>query len=50
MLLAASNETHDQVELLVAPDNAKLGSRVQFGDATFNGEPATANQVHKNKY
>ena len=50
MLLAASNETHDQVELLVAPDNAKLGSRVQFGDATFNGEPATANQVHKKKY
>ena len=47
MLLAASNETHDKVELLVAPENAKLGSRVVFGDAAFNGEPASANQVQK---
>lgn len=50
MLLAASNETHDKVELLVAPENAKLGSRVVFGDAAFNGEPASANQVQKKKY
>jgi len=50
MLLAASNETHDKVELLVAPENAKLGSRVLFGDAAFNGEPASANQVQKKKY
>lgn len=50
MLLAASNETHDKVELLVAPKNAKLGSRVVFGDAAFNGEPASANQVQKKKY
>ena len=49
MILAASNDAHDYVELLVAPDDAVLGSRVMFGDVKFVGEPSSENQVQKKK-
>ena len=50
MLLAVSNDAHDKVELLVAPENAVPGERVRFGENAFVGEPATPNQVHKKKH
>ncbi|CAA7396050.1 unnamed protein product [Spirodela intermedia] len=52
MLLAASDEAHEKVELLVAQEGTVPGERVWFGaedDKDRQPEPATPNQVQKKK-
>ena len=48
MLLAASDEKHEKVELLVAPPGTVAGERIWFGgeeDKSLQPEPASPNQV-----
>ena len=47
MLLCASNDAHDIVELLMPPGDAKCGERVAYGDdeTATQPEPETANKV-----
>ncbi|EEH58661.1 uncharacterized protein MICPUCDRAFT_15197 [Micromonas pusilla CCMP1545] len=51
MLLAASDASHEKVELLLAPDDAVPGERVSFGDvaAADMAEAHTENQMKKKK-
>lgn len=56
MLLCASNDAHDAVELLRPPEAAAAGERVRFGGAAESGaedvtprEPETPNRVAKKK-
>ncbi|XP_075511911.1 uncharacterized protein LOC142547477 [Primulina tabacum] len=52
MLMAASDEAHEKVELLVPPEGAVPGERVWFGsedDKDSLPDIATPNQVHKKK-
>uniref|UniRef100_A0A7S0X363 tRNA-binding domain-containing protein n=1 Tax=Mantoniella antarctica TaxID=81844 RepID=A0A7S0X363_9CHLO len=53
MLLAASDATHEKVELLVCPADAVVGERITFGDATEEqaeqAAPHTENQMKKKK-
>ncbi|KAK3003033.1 hypothetical protein RJ639_020192 [Escallonia herrerae] len=52
MLMAASDASHENVELLVPPDDAVPGERVWFGseDEKENlPDPATPNQIQKKK-
>ena len=48
MLLAASDEKHEKVELLSPPAGATVGERVRFGDAPQTG-PDSENKVQKKK-
>ena len=48
MLLAASDATHENVELLTPPEGSAPGERVWFGtedDKESQGESVTPNQV-----
>ena len=48
MLLAASDATHENVELLIPPEGSIPGERVWFGtedDKASQGESVTPNQV-----
>ena len=50
MILCASDEAHENVELLVCPEGAAPGERVKFG--SWDGEqsePHTENQMKKKK-
>lgn len=52
MLMAASDASHKNVELLVPPEGAVVGERVWFGseeDGEKQGEAASPNQVQKKK-
>ena len=50
MILAASDASHENVELLVAPEDAVVGERVRFGDSDEpQAEPQTPNQIQKKK-
>jgi hypothetical protein len=51
MLLAASDASHEKVELLLAPDDAVPGERVSFGDvaAADMAEAHTENPMKKKK-
>ena len=50
MLLAASDASHENVELLVCPDGAVVGERIKFGDwEAEQSEPQTENQMKKKK-
>lgn len=50
MILAASDASHEKVELLVAPEDAVVGERVRFGDSDEpQAEPQTPNQIQKKK-
>jgi len=50
MILAASDDAHEKVELLVAPAGAVVGERVRFGVSDEpQSEPQTANQLAKKK-
>ncbi|KAK6930400.1 tRNA-binding domain, partial [Dillenia turbinata] len=52
MLLAASDASHENVELLVPPDASLLGERVWFGledEGAHQPAAATPNQVQKKK-
>jgi hypothetical protein len=48
MLLAASDEKHENVELLSPPAGAVVGERIRFGDAPQTG-PDSENKVQKKK-
>ncbi|TYI62203.1 hypothetical protein E1A91_D10G229200v1 [Gossypium mustelinum] len=52
MLMAASDASHETVELLIPPDGTIPGERIWFGtedDKDSQPEPATPNQVQKKK-
>ena len=50
MILAASDASHERVELLVAPEGAAIGERVRFGVSDEpQAPPQTPNQVQKKK-
>lgn len=52
MLMAASDASHETVELLMPPDGTIPGERIWFGtedDKDSQPEPATPNQVQKKK-
>jgi aminoacyl tRNA synthase complex-interacting multifunctional protein 1 len=50
MILAASDASHEKVELLVAPEGAVVGERVRFGASDEpQSEPQTPNQIQKKK-
>jgi aminoacyl tRNA synthase complex-interacting multifunctional protein 1 len=50
MILAASDDSHERVELLVAPEGAVIGERVRFGESDEpQAEPQTPNQLQKKK-
>ena len=50
MILAASDASHENVELLVAPEGAVVGERVRFGESDEpQAEPQTPNQIQKKK-
>ncbi|GLT73708.1 hypothetical protein SLA2020_455460 [Shorea laevis] len=52
MLMAASDASHENVELLVPPEGSVPGERIWFGnvdDKENQPEPATPNQVQKKK-
>ena len=50
MILAASDDSHEKVELLVAPEGAVVGERVRFGESEEpQSEPQTPNQIAKKK-
>ncbi len=50
MLLCASNDTHEVVEPLMPPEDAKCGERVAYGDdeTAAQPEPETPNKVIHN--
>ena len=48
MLLAASDASHEKVELLTPPEEAQVGERIWFGEEEEGGaqsEAASPNQV-----
>jgi len=50
MILAASDASHENVELLLAPEDAVVGERVRFGASDEpQAEPQTPNQIQKKK-
>ena len=50
MILAASDASHENVELLLAPEGAVIGERVRFGQSTEpQAEPQSPNQLQKKK-
>ncbi|KAJ3678198.1 hypothetical protein LUZ60_002001 [Juncus effusus] len=52
MLMAASDEAHENLELLVPPEGSVPGERIWFGendDKDKQSNPATPNQVQKKK-
>ena len=50
MILAASDASHENVELLVAPEGAVVGERVRFGESDEpQAEPQTPNKIQKKK-
>lgn len=50
MLLAASDEAHETVQLLSPPEDAPIGERIKFGSLDYTQGPAdTPNRVQKKK-
>lgn len=50
MLLAASDDSHEKVELLVCPEGAVVGERIKFGDwEAAQAEVHSENQMKKKK-
>lgn len=51
MLLAASDEAHENVELIVPPEGAEVGERVVFAEdfGTPQGDPLAENRLQKKK-
>mmetsp|Transcript_36956 Transcript_36956/g.44702 ORF Transcript_36956/g.44702 Transcript_36956/m.44702 type:complete len:257 (-) Transcript_36956:210-980(-) len=50
MLLAASDEAHETVELLSIPEGAAIGERIKFGTQdAVQQDPGSPNQVQKKK-
>lgn len=53
MLMAASDASHENIELLVPPEDSVPGERIWFGnvdDKENQPEPATPNQVLPNAH